>query len=202
MRWVSSFAYVVLATVSQYQAALAADKFLAMILPDPGSEYTERLLLGARRASHDLGVDLKHSFVAPTDDRDRQASFLKEVAAERPAGIIVVPGAYPGIENIFKEISELLSVIGVGPVRQEEGRLPTVMTNNFVAGTLAADVLGQRAGEEQGNVAWIGSSDVGERQRGDGFVQWISKQYPKLKVVSLDSGDNQRSHIKLQNSLC
>ena len=190
MRWASSFAYLLLAVVGQRHAALAADNFLAIIVPRPGSEYTERLLLGAQKASRDLGVDLKYSFVAPTDNRDRQTAFLKEVIAERPAGIIVAPSAYPGIENALKEISGLPVIMGVGPVTQEEGQLSTVMTNNFVAGTLAADVLGQRAGEQEGNVAWIGSNEIGERRRADGFVQWISKQYPKLKVLSLDSGNN------------
>jgi ribose transport system substrate-binding protein len=163
MRWLWSLAYAALAVVSQYHPALAADKFLGIILPGPGSEYTDRLLLGAQRASRDLGIDVKHTFVAPTDNRDRQTSFLQEIIAERPAGIIIAPNASPGIEKTLREISELPVVVGVGPVGQEAGQLPTVMTNNFVAGALAADLLGSRAGEDEGIVAWIGSNDTGER---------------------------------------
>jgi ribose transport system substrate-binding protein len=193
MRRVLSSAFVVvLATVCQYQAALASDKFVTIILPGPESEYTKRLLLGAQRASHDLDIDLKQSFIASTEDSERQISFLKGIINDRPAGIIIAPSAYPGIENILKDISELPAVIGVGPVRQQEGQLPTVMNNNFAAGTLAADVIGQRAAGEEGNVAWIGSKDTDESQgqRANGFVQWISKKYPNLRITSIDNSDN------------
>jgi ABC-type sugar transport system substrate-binding protein len=123
----------------------------------------------------------------PPDDKNIQSSLLKDLIGEKSAGVIIAPSFYPGIGNVLKQLSDFGSVIGVGPVKQEEGQLPTVMSDNFEIGTLAADALGQWADEKEGNVAWIGFEDSQgvQSERKKGFVQELNKQYPKLKITGI-----------------
>jgi len=110
---------------------------------------------------------------------------LKSLIGEKAIGVIIAPSVYPRIKRSF----DLKLVIGVGPVKQEEGQLPTVTSNNVEIGRLAADTLGQQADDKEGNIAWIGYEDSQgvQSERARSFVQWISKQYPKLKITGIDN---------------
>jgi ABC-type sugar transport system substrate-binding protein len=149
MRWIYTSVLLPLAALCQYESAFASDKRITIVLPDPNSVYNERLLSGAQQASRDLEVDLKQTIIAPTADQNIQSSFLKDLIADKPTGIIIAPSVYPGVGNVLERIFDFQSVIGIGPVKQEEGQLPTVMSNNFKIGTLAADALGQWADESE-----------------------------------------------------
>lgn len=69
MRWIYPSVLLLLAALCPYESAFSADKSLAIVLPSPDSVYSERLLLGAQRASQDFKVDLKQRFIASTDDK-------------------------------------------------------------------------------------------------------------------------------------
>jgi hypothetical protein len=75
------------------------------------------------------------------------------------------------------------------------------MTNSFGVGQIAADAIGQRSGNEGGDVALIASEAGPVDQRVEGFNAQMKKQYPKLNVVAQKNSVDTPSAIETANQL-
>ena len=187
-----------LAVFAGARGAAAADDFISMILPETYSDSAQALLAGARRAADEHNFELRAITLSPERDQDSQAAFLKNVIAEKPSAIVITTSSYPALWSVLPDVDRSVGVFGIGPSVYEEARFPSVMTNNLGVGEIAADVIGDRRGSEEGDIAFIASGTAGRwvDDRVAGFIAQM-KQYPRLKIVAQDHSVDVPSAVEL-----
>jgi ribose transport system substrate-binding protein len=173
-------------TSAPYQGS--KDEKYVMVTFLSGIEYWKGAFRGMEEAAENLGVQAEYKG-ADQYDINQQITVLEQVIAQKPDGILVTainPDAL--VAPINKAIEAGIPVVTFDADAPKSKRYAFLGTSNYDAGVIAARELARLTGEkgEVGVVTVPGQLNHEERKAG--FVETIQKEFPDMKVVSIQDG--------------
>lgn len=141
------------------------------------------LLQGARDKAEELGYEIQYAGPSTEADINAQVDFVRNVAARRPAGILL---AALDTEALIPPVEEAIDA-GVPVVMVDSGidsRAPfgNFVTDQYAGGYMAGQEMARILGEE-GLVANLGiQAGSISAQRSVGFAEAIA-EYPNMEVL-------------------
>jgi ribose transport system substrate-binding protein len=187
-----------ISVVSLAPSALAADKpTIPVIVKDTTSFYWQIVLAGARKAGHDLNVNVPELGAQSESDINGQISILENAISGNPAAIVIAPTQFAALGEPIDEAAKKVKIIGIDSAANSKAFTSFLTTDNVQGGRVAADGLAAaitaKYGKAEGDVALITSiPGVGSLdQRAKGFKEEIAAKYPGLKLVEDKVADGQ-----------
>lgn len=169
-----------------YQGA-SSEKYV-MVTFLSGIEYWKGAYNGMEEAGRNFGVTTQYKG-ADQYDINQEVTVLEQAIAQKPAGILVTAINPQALKApIDKAIAQGIPVVTFDSDSPESGRYAFLATSNYNAGAEAAKKMASLAGGK-GDVAVVtqpGQQNHEERTRG--FKETIEKQFPNMKVVSVQDG--------------
>jgi ribose transport system substrate-binding protein len=161
---------------------------IPIIVKDTTAVYWGRVLVGARKAGQDLGVNLAELDIA---------SESGDTMAPNAAAIVIAPAQSAVLGKAAAKVAGKLKIIGIDPTSDGLPLTSTVGTDQVAAGRMAADILAERIqktyADAEGDVALItalpGVAAFAERAKG--FKDQIASKYGALSIVAERIGDGQ-----------
>jgi ribose transport system substrate-binding protein len=155
-------------------------------------DFWKTVELGAKAAGTDLGVRV--TVEAPDSETNiEQQIKMVETAVIKGAKIIAISvldtkGLVPAIEQAS---AAGVKIITFNSQVASELPLTHVATDNWAAGVLAGKTLGELLGGK-GKYAVIGAVEgvKNNRDRSDGAVDYIKKNFPEMKLITIQYTDN------------
>jgi ABC-type sugar transport system substrate-binding protein len=151
------------------------------MLRDGDSEYAQSLGAGAQRAADEFKVTVQESLLNSSQDEMTQIS---RAIAENHDAILFAPSQFS--EDIIDQIENSARVVGMGPRVSKDPTYPSVLTDNFDIGVIAAELICQTIRNDEINVAIVSSEDRfnSNNQRINWFTEDLDKKYANLRVVA------------------
>ncbi|WP_026486584.1 substrate-binding domain-containing protein [Caldanaerobius polysaccharolyticus] len=153
-----------------------------------GIEYWKGAYKGMQDAANNLGVTAQYTG-ANEYDINQEVTVLEQVIAQKPSGILVTainPDALK--EPIDKAIKEGIPVVTFDADSPKSSRYSYLGTSNYDAGVVAARTLAKLVGGK-GEVGVITiPGQLNHEERTAGFKDTIAKEFPNMKVVSVQDG--------------
>ncbi len=182
--------------------AQEADKLSIAIIPKGMKEASwPSIHAGALKAKEDLargGYEVEILWKANLQERPRseQIQIVDTFTGQRLSGIVVASLDDEKISNpVYFDSALNLPRIVIDSAFDASSPVSYVTTDNFQAGSLAADRIGQLI-EEEGNVILLRyeSGDTSGEAREAGFIERIKNRYPSVRLISIDqhSGSDYR----------
>ncbi|MBA4493039.1 substrate-binding domain-containing protein [Paenactinomyces guangxiensis] len=164
------------------------DEQYVMVTFLSGIEYWKGAFKGMEEAAENLGVEAEYKG-ADQYDINQQVTVLEQVIAQKPAGILVSainPDALAAPIN--KAIEAGIPVVTFDADAPKSKRYAFLATSNYNAGATAARKMADLTGGkgEVGVITLPGQLNHEERKAG--FVETIQKEFPNMKVVSIQDG--------------
>jgi len=178
-------------------APQAAEPKIPIIVKDTTSFYWQIVLAGARKAGHDLHVNVPELGAQSESDINGQISILENAVAEHPAAVVIAPTQYQALGAPITEAAKKVKIIGIDSAADSKAFTSFLTTDNVKGGREAADALAQGIeqtyGKAEGDVALITSlPGVGSLdQRAKGFKEELAAKWPGLKLVADKVADGQ-----------
>ena len=155
------------------------------------NESWKGIAYGINHAADDYGLQLTFAEIA-SDDGVLQKQAINGFIGQRVSGIIVSPNNRYELREAIKDAIQrgiFVVLLDSEPLMlsEKDGKIPTlVSTDQFAAGSLAADYLAAQLGEK-GRIAVIRYSSMSPatEEREKGFLSQI-KEYPEIKLVYED----------------
>jgi ribose transport system substrate-binding protein len=173
-------------TSAPYQGS--KDEKYVMVTFLSGIEYWKNAFQGMEEAANNLGVKAVYKG-ADQYDINQQVTVLEQVIAQKPDGILVTcinPDAL--VAPINKAVDAGIPVITFDADAPDSKRYSFLATSNYDAGATAARELA-RLTKEKGKVGVVTvPGQLNHEERKKGFVETIQKEFPKMKVVSIQDG--------------
>lgn len=166
------------------------DEKYVMVTFVSGISYWKGAYKGMEDAGKNLGISVQYTG-ANEYDINQEVTVLEQVIAQKPAGILLTCINADALKApIDKAISQGIPVITFDSDSPASGRYSFLATSNYSAGQNAAIALAKLVGEK-GNVAVVTQpGQLNHEERTAGFKEAIEKQYPNMKVVSVQSGES------------
>jgi ribose transport system substrate-binding protein len=170
---------------------------IPIIVKDTTSPYWQMVLAGARKAGHDLGVNVPELGAQSEADVNGQIGILQSALAQRPAAIVIAPAQFSALGRPIDEAAKTVKMIGIDSSADTKAFTSFLATNNVEAGRLAADALAvaikKTYGDTEGDVALIAHLPdvVSFDQRIKGFKEQIAEKYRALDIVADRAADGQ-----------
>ena len=140
---------------------------------------------GLVAAGEELGVSVVFTGENGSDAL-RQVDIFNQVVDKNPAGILVCPiDETIMTEHINSAIAKGIPVVCIDADAPESDRLTYFGTNNYEAGYLAGQIMGE-AIDGQGDVGILtipGIRNLDERVRG--FEECLEEKYPEVNIVAV-----------------
>lgn len=158
-----------------------------------GIEYWKGAYKGMQEAAKNLGVSTEYT--GATDyDINQEVTVLDQVIAQKPAGILLTcinPDALK--EPINQAIAAGIPVVTFDSDSPKSNRYSFLATSNYAAGAQAAEALAKLVGGK-GNVGVITiPGQQNHQDRTAGFKDTIAKEFPNMKVVSVQDGKSDQA---------
>lgn len=185
------------AAVGLPSASRAAEPKIPIIVKDTTSFYWQIVLAGARKAGHDLHVNVPELGAQSESDINGQISILENAVAEHPAAVVIAPTQYQALGAPITEAAKKVKIVGIDSAADSKSFTSFLTTDNVRGGREAADALAaaikQTYGKAEGEVALITSlPGVGSLdQRAKGFKGELKAKYPGLRLVADKVADGQ-----------
>jgi ribose transport system substrate-binding protein len=176
-------------------AMAQAKSTIPIIVKNKTSFYWQLVLAGARKAGHDLGVDVVELGAQSETDIDAQINLLESGLASKPAAIVIAPAQFAALANPIDKAAKTVKIVGIDSEVGSTALTSLLKTDNVQAGAMAADILAasiQRTyADAEGDVALITASPgvPAFDQRAKGFRERIAAQYGALEIVAETVGD-------------
>ncbi len=177
--------------------ASAQTPTIPVIVKDTTSFYWQIVLAGARKAGHDLNVNVPQLGAQSEADITGQIGILENAVAGKPAAVVIAPTQFAALGPPITEAAKQIKIIGIDSAADSKAFTAFLTTDNVAGGRRAADALAEaitaRYGKPSGEVAMItalpgvGSLD----QRRKGFKDELAAKYPDIKVVADRIADGQ-----------
>ena len=179
-------------TAEQKSAAAPDQLYVAMIMKSYSGDFWKTVELGAKTAGTDLGVRV--TVEAPdTETNIEQQIKMVETAVIKGANILAISvldtkGLVPAIEQAA---AKGVKIITFNSMIDSPLPLTHVATDNWAAGLLAGKALGELLGGK-GKYAVLGAVEgvKNNRDRSDGAVDYIKKNFPGMQLVTIQYTDN------------
>ncbi|MDP9750426.1 substrate-binding domain-containing protein [Thermoanaerobacter pentosaceus] len=164
------------------------DEKYVMVTFVSGIEYWKGAFKGMQDAAKYLGVTAQYTG-ANEYDINQQVTVLEQVIAQKPSGILLTcinPDALK--DPINRAIQQGIPVITFDADSPNSLRYSYLGTSNYNAGVIAARTLAKLVGEK-GEVGVITiPGQLNHEERTAGFKDTIAKEFPNMKVVSVQDG--------------
>lgn len=165
---------------------------IAVIPKGTTHEFWKSIHAGAAKAAQELNVDIVWKGPQKEDDREQQIQVVKEFAFGDVDGIVLAPLDSKALVAPVKEAmkAEIPVVIIDSGLEAEVGKdfVSYIATDNYQGGVMGAKQMALEM-EAQGNLVVLrcqeGSASTEQREKG--FIDTITRYFPKIKIVS----DNQ-----------
>ena len=130
--------------IGSAQAATAmaqAKATIPIIVKDKTSFYWQVVLAGARKAGHDLGVNVVELGADSETDSKGQIGILANALASMPAAIVIAPTESAALGKSIDNAAKKVMIIGIDSDADSSAFTSVLRTDNVHAGSLAADIL-------------------------------------------------------------
>jgi ribose transport system substrate-binding protein len=181
---------------AQAATAVAQTKpTIPIIVKDKTSLYWQVVLAGARKAGQELGVNVIELGADSESDINGQIGILANAVASTPAAIVIAPADFAALGKPIDSAAKKARIIGVDSDADSSAFTSLLMTDNVLAGRLAADILADQIkrtyADAEGDVAIITSSSgvASLDQRARGFADQIKTKFGALDIVAHKVGD-------------
>jgi len=179
------------------QTSVPEEIYIPIVTKAMESPFWRPVKLGAERAANDYGLKITFEGTKRGATAQEQLDILRKVLDKHPQAIVFSAldskAATPYLEEAQ---AEGIPVIGIDSGVDSPIVKTTVATDNYGAGTLAAEKMAELIGGtgKVGLIVLDRSSKVGI-DRGDGFVDTLTQNYPNIEVipVAYNEGDETRS---------
>jgi ribose transport system substrate-binding protein len=165
-----------------------ADRKLQIAVIPKGTthEFWKTIHAGAQKAATERGVDIIWKGPVKEDDRDEQIKVVENFIAQGVDGIALAPLDDQALVPVLNDAKARgIPVVIFDSGVKWDGYVSYVATDNYKAGVLGAERLGELLGGK-GNVILLryaeGSASTMEREAG--FMATLTAKFPNIKVVS------------------
>ena len=167
-------------------AGSAKRKQIAVIPKGTTNEFWKSIHAGAQKAANERGVDIIWKGPIREDDRDEQIKIVENFISQGVDGIVLAPLDDQALVPVLNDAkARKIPVVIFDSAVKWNDYVSFVATDNFKAGTLGADRMGEVLGGK-GNVILLryaeGSASTMEREAG--FLDQLAKKFPAIKIVS------------------
>ncbi|MCZ8519203.1 MULTISPECIES: substrate-binding domain-containing protein [Paenibacillus] len=168
-----------------------------MVTFQSGMEYWKSSLKGFEDAAQALNVSVEYRGATQYDVHE-QITVLEQVIAKKPEGIALSamdPNKLTAAIN--KAVDTGIPVVLFDSGAPESKALSFLSTNNYNAGVTAARKMAELLGGsgETAVVTLPGQQNHEERKRG--FVDTLTREFPAIRVVSVQDGRGDRIYSRL-----
>lgn len=159
-----------------------------MVTFSAGIEYWKSAIKGFEDAATDRNVSIEYRGATQYDSHE-QITVLEQVIAKKPAGIAISAiNPYELNSTINKAIEAGIPVVLFDSDAPASNAHSFLGTNNYTAGVTGAHKMADLLGEK-GKVAVITlPNQLNNKERTDGFVETVQKEYPNMEVVAIRDG--------------
>jgi ribose transport system substrate-binding protein len=170
---------------------------VAIILKDTTSPYWQTVLAGARKAGHDLDVNISELGTQSESDANGQIAALEKAVASNPAAIVIAPAQFAALGRPIDEAAKKVKIIGIESAADTRAMTSLLATDNVKAGRIAAEALAaaitKTYGDTEGNIVIITamSGVASLDQRAKGFKEVLAAKYRALAIVADKVADGQ-----------
>ncbi len=164
-------------------------------------EYWQTVRLGTQQAAEELGLVVPFYGPAVETEVDVQMSMVENSIAKKVDAILLAPTDSEALVPLAKKATEQGIAVATFDVdiNNPEYRISFIATDNYAAGELAGEKMGELLGGE-GKVGIIGhiAATMDTRERIGGFVDAITENYPDIELLEpvYGDGDHQKSMDK------
>jgi ribose transport system substrate-binding protein len=170
---------------------------VAIILKDTTSPYWQTVLAGARKAGHDLDVNISELGTQSESDANGQIAALEKAVASNPAAIVIAPAQFAALGRPIDEAAKKVKIIGIESAADTRAMTSLLATDNVKAGRIAAEALAaaitKTYGDTEGNIVIITAMPgvASLDQRAKGFKEVLAAKYRALAIVADKVADGQ-----------
>ena len=170
---------------------------VAIILKDTTSPYWQAVLAGARKAGHDLDVNISELGTQSESDANGQIAALEKAVASNPAAIVIAPAQFAALGRPIDEAAKKVKIIGIESAADTRAMTSLLATDNVKAGRIAAEALAaaitKTYGDTEGNIVIITAMPgvASLDQRAKGFKEVLAAKYRALAIVADKVADGQ-----------
>jgi ribose transport system substrate-binding protein len=169
-------------------SAVKGKKWRVIVIPKGTThEFWMTLHAGAKKAAGDLGnVEVIWQGPQKEDDRVQQIQLVQNAIAAGVDGIVLAPLDREAlVESVEAAAAKGIPVLIFDSALDSKKMISYVATNNYHGGVLAAQRLGQLL-KGEGRVILlryaVGSESTEQREKG--FTDTLTKEFPKIKLIS------------------
>jgi ribose transport system substrate-binding protein len=180
--------------------ALAQTKpTISIIVKDTTAVYWQTVLVGARKAGQDLGVNVTELGAQSASDVAGQISILEKAVASNPAAIIIAPAQFTPLGKPIDAAAKKVKLIGIDSAADTNALTSFLGTDAVQAGRTAADLLADAItktyADTEGDVAIISALPVSTSadQSVKGFREQVANKYRALNVLPDKMADAQEA---------
>lgn len=158
-----------------------------------GIEYWKGVYQGMQAAAKLLHVKTVYTG-APQYNINQEVTTFDQLIAKKPAGILVTSiNAQAMTPAINQAIAAGIPVISFDSDAPQSNRYAYLGTSNTEAGQVAADYLGKTL-QGKGQVAVVTTpGELNLDQRVQGFESEMAKDFPNIKIVSVQNGNSDQT---------
>jgi len=170
---------------------------VAIILKNTTSPYWQTVLAGARKAGHDLDVNISELGTQSESDANGQIAALEKAVASNPAAIVIAPAQFAALGRPIDEAAKKVKIIGIESAADTRAMTSLLATDNVKAGRIAAEALAaaitKTYGDTEGNIVIITAMPgvASLDQRAKGFKEVLAAKYRALAIVADKVADGQ-----------
>lgn len=172
----------------------SADEEYYMVTFLSGMEYWKGCAKGFKDAGKMYGI--KTVFTGSLQyDVNQEVTALEQVISKNPSGIAIScmnPEALEG--PIDEAVKKGIPVVTFDADSPQSNRYSFLGTGNVYAGEVAAKALSEQVGKDGGEVVVITlPTQQNHKERIEGFLEAISKNYKNLKLVQIGNGKSDQT---------
>lgn len=165
---------------------------VAVITKVEDSDFWNAVELGAQTAGEELGVKIICKATESESEIEKQIKLINEAIDENVDAIILAPLDTEALNDVVSQATEKgIAVLTVDSTITYEGIKTFIGTQNKDAGAIVADKMVNTIGDS-GDVLIITHGDddiVTAKDRKDGFVEKVSKNYKGINIVGQLNGE-------------
>ena len=176
-------------TDSEEKSKLVADEgekyYMVTFASD--SPYWVDVFDGFTDALDLYGAEVEYTGTAGADVAE-QVALIEQIITKQPAGIAIAAANADGIVPVIEKATAAGIQVANFDAKAASGTYGFIGTGNYEAGVQAAHEMAQLLGEK-GKVGVVTVIDTDScRNRGEGFIDTITNEYPDMEVVQTVDG--------------
>src|ERR1700692_4374635 len=174
---------------------------IPVIVKDMTLPYWQAVLVGARKAGQDLGVNVVELGAESESDSNGQISILAKAVASNPAAIVIAPAQFAALGKPIDEAAKKIKIIGIDSAADTKAMTSLLATDNVNAGRVAADALAvaitKSYADTEGDIAIITAMPgiASLDQRAKGFKETLAAKYGALDIVAEKVADGKPATV-------